>query len=237
MRCRTLYCYVVDHDLGYAPNPVGGLCTLAYCKFSQSGRRNLVEMTAVGDWVVGTGGKSHESAGHGRMIYAMQVTLKIPLDRYVTSPQFLGRADRFASAPHSGGRFALISNKFWYFGRNAIDVSLIPARHLPHRFEKRGPGYRADFSTQFIADFETWIQASYRPGIYGEPCGPLPSHWKRRSLSTQLRRRNCQVVQELEITQGPSVSSDESQKWTRAGVASDSGYASSPKRICSRSVS
>ena len=50
---------------------------LAHCKFSQSGRRNLVEMAEIGDWIVGTGGKSASSAGHGRLIYAMRVTDKI----------------------------------------------------------------------------------------------------------------------------------------------------------------
>jgi hypothetical protein len=31
MRERWLFSYVVDHDLGIAPNPVCGLCTLAHC--------------------------------------------------------------------------------------------------------------------------------------------------------------------------------------------------------------
>lgn len=57
MQQPQLFSYVVDHDEGFAPNPAGGLCTLAYCKFSHSGKRNLVEMAADGDWVVGNGGK------------------------------------------------------------------------------------------------------------------------------------------------------------------------------------
>jgi len=175
--CPTLYSYVVDHDFGYAPNPVGGLCTLAYCKFSQSGKRNLVEMAKIGDWIVGTGGKSRESAGHGRLIYAMCVSLKIPLFHYLYASQYAGRADRFPEQPRTQGRYALVSNEFWYFGRNAIDISRIPFLHLPHQFEKRGPGYRSRFPALFIADFEAWIRETYLPGIYGEPCGPLPLHW------------------------------------------------------------
>ena len=69
-------------------SPVGGICTLAHCKFSQSGRRNLVEMAEIGDWIVGTGGKSAYSAGHGRLIYAMRVTDKIPLRTYLTVRQY-----------------------------------------------------------------------------------------------------------------------------------------------------
>jgi hypothetical protein len=41
MRDRWLFSYVVDHDEGYSPNPVGGFCTLANCKFSQSNRWNM----------------------------------------------------------------------------------------------------------------------------------------------------------------------------------------------------
>jgi Nucleotide modification associated domain 2 len=177
MGSSNLYSYVVDHDLGYAPNPVGGLCTLAYCKFSQSGKRNLVEMAEPGDWVVGTGGKSNESAGHGRLIYAMKITSKIPLNQYLSSRRYAGRADRFPSDSRIEGRFALISDEFWYFGRNAIDVSSIPIHQLNHPFEKRGPAYRADFSEPFIVEFENWIRASYPVGIHGEPCGRVPPHW------------------------------------------------------------
>lgn len=159
---RTLYSYVIDHDLGYAPNPVGGVCTLAYCKFSQSNKRNVVELAEESDWIVGTGGKSHESAGHGKLIYAMRVTRKIPLAQYNSSPRYPGCGDRFPE------------------DHNAIDVSLIPTRHLDHRFEKRGPAYRADFSKLFIADFERWIRTIYPPGIHGEPCGLRPPHWNAR---------------------------------------------------------
>jgi hypothetical protein len=41
----TLFSYVVDHDLGFAPNPASGYCTLVHCKFEgKSGRRNIVEL-------------------------------------------------------------------------------------------------------------------------------------------------------------------------------------------------
>lgn len=55
----TLFSYVVDHDHGFAPNPYGGYCTLVHCKFGgERGRQNIVEMAKVGDWIVGTGGRS-----------------------------------------------------------------------------------------------------------------------------------------------------------------------------------
>jgi len=65
-RMPRLYSYVVDHDLGFAPNPFGGCCTLAKCKYG-SKRRNIVEMAETGDWIAGTGGADlSKSAGHGK---------------------------------------------------------------------------------------------------------------------------------------------------------------------------
>ncbi len=45
----TLYTYFIPFDNGAAPNPFGGICTLAICK--PVIRRNA----KAGDWVVGTG--------------------------------------------------------------------------------------------------------------------------------------------------------------------------------------
>jgi hypothetical protein len=70
-----LFSYVVEHDNGYAPNPYFGVCTLCGCKFE--GRRNIVQLAKEGDWVVGTGGASTKSAGHGKLLYAMRVDKKL----------------------------------------------------------------------------------------------------------------------------------------------------------------
>lgn len=189
MRSRWLFSYVVDHDEGYSPNPAGGRCTLANCKFSQSGKANIVELARPGDWIVGTGGKSPYSAGHGRMIYAMRVSRQIPLARYLSAPEFAGRGDRFLSGPTVTGRFALISDEFYYFGRSAVELSAFGSKHLAHPLEKRGPGYRRDFNEPFIADFETWLRGAFRPGIHGEPCAGAPPHWQSGSTLSRAGRR------------------------------------------------
>ena len=85
-----LYSYVVRFDLGFAPNPFGGLCTLAKCKIGNK-QRNIVEMVEVGDWIVGTGGADpRTSSGNGTLIYAMRVDKKIPL-RIDRTSLFQGR--------------------------------------------------------------------------------------------------------------------------------------------------
>jgi hypothetical protein len=47
----TLFSYVVHHDFGLSPNPYGGFCTLAFCKFRrEDGMPNAVELAQLGDW-------------------------------------------------------------------------------------------------------------------------------------------------------------------------------------------
>lgn len=164
-----LYSYVVRFDLGFAPNPFGGLCTLAKCKIGNK-QRNIVEMVEVGDWIVGTGGADpRTSSGNGTLIYAMRVDKKIPLRAYCRANSRRIDAER---EDDEDGRFALISKHFFYFGRNAIDISEIPKKHLNHPLEKSGPGNRSDFSEDFIGDFAKWIKATFKVGVHGPPCKP-----------------------------------------------------------------
>jgi hypothetical protein len=183
-----LFSYVLDHDHGYAPNPFGGFCTLAKCKYGTK-KRNIVEMAKRGDWIVGTGGIDlNKSAGHGKLIYAMMVDEKIPLAEYCR---------RYGStridAKHDiaeKGRFALISSHFFYFGRNAINISKILSTHLDHPFEKSGPGHRSDFSEEFVTDFAKWLKANFKVGVHGSPC-KSHSELKLLKCPTKVRRKGC----------------------------------------------
>ncbi|MFH1690249.1 MAG: hypothetical protein ABIE42_08430 [Candidatus Eisenbacteria bacterium] len=181
-----LFSYVVQHDFGYAPNPAGGFCTLAKCKCGRRGRKNIIELAEVGDWVAGTSGADlRVSAGHGKLIYAMRVEEKPTLREYHQDARFRGRRDNEARDAHLHERYALISSFFYYFGRNAPDLSGLPAGNLRHPFEKRGPGHRSDFTEEFIRDFAGWLESSWEIGQHGAPCGDglessLQVHRKRR---------------------------------------------------------
>jgi hypothetical protein len=183
-----LFSYVVDHDHGFAPNPFGGFCTLAKCKYGSS-KRNIVEMAEEGDWIAGTGGANlRKSAGHGKLIYAMRVDEIIPLAEYCR-----GNKGKRIDAEHEDdedGRVALISYHYFYFGRNAIDISKIPGKHLDHPFEKSGLGYRCDFTEEFVAGFAKWLNAKFKVGVHGPPCKPH-SELKLPRCPTQVRRKGC----------------------------------------------
>ena len=73
----TLFSYCLPYDLGSAPNPFWGRCTLAICK-------PCIRQTAkIGDWVVGTGSATSPLRNNAiSVVYAMQVTEKLSMEEY-----------------------------------------------------------------------------------------------------------------------------------------------------------
>jgi Nucleotide modification associated domain 2 len=164
-----LFSYVVDHDLGFAPNPYGGYCTLVHCKFGGLGRRqNIVEMGTPGDWILGTGGVGKDSAGHGRIIYLMRVDEKLTFTEYLVNRRFQRRLD--CKDLGSGNLFALVSRTYFYFGKNAMEISKLP-QGLAAGLVKSGPGFRRDYPVASLMELVTWFNERFENGLHGEPCG------------------------------------------------------------------
>jgi hypothetical protein len=183
-----LFSYVVDHDLGVAPNPEGDYCTLVHCKFEgSSGRRNIVELATRGDWVIGTGGVGKDSAGHGRIIYLMQVSRRLPFKKYLSDARLQGRRD--CEDFGGGNKFALISKCYFYFGRNALDISALP-KSLALNIEKRGPGFRKDYPPKLLKKLVKWFEKRYEIGAHGDPCG---SKRNRMKVRRRTAGRHCNV--------------------------------------------
>lgn len=177
-----VFSYVVEHDNGEAPNPYFGFCTLCRCKFREKpgGRRNIVELAKKGDWIIGTGGVNlKRSAGHGKLVYAMHVDEKITREEYYADPRFQEKRQmRDGTYEKTRGdnlcpkddferldQFALISSRFYYFGKVAIDI--------PEKFkniEKKGPGFRSNITPDDFGPFLGWLEANFKPGMRGEPC-------------------------------------------------------------------
>ena len=164
-----LFSYVVDHDHGYAPNPRDGICTLVHCKFGGvSRKRNIVEMAEVGDWVLGSGGSSHQSAGTGKIIYLMRVDEKLEFNKYLSDSRFIGRDDH--NDWGHGNKFALVSFHYFYFGKNALSSAKVPHSIPVMHLFKKGPGYRRDFPTASLRELTRWFESTYEIGNHGDPC-------------------------------------------------------------------
>ena len=82
-RLPRIYSYVIEHDLGFAPNPFHGICTLACCK------PYIRKYATVGDYIIGTA--AADTPIHGHMSYWMRVSQVITFDKYWKEPQFRGK--------------------------------------------------------------------------------------------------------------------------------------------------
>lgn len=87
----TIFAYVVEHDIGFAPNPFFGVCTLAACK------PRIRRAADIDDWVVGVGGKEGKTDNphRGRLVYAMKVDEKLTFDQYWNDERFLVKRPSF----------------------------------------------------------------------------------------------------------------------------------------------
>ena len=80
----NLWSYKITYDTGFAPNPFGGLLTLATC------RPDLRRSRCIGDWIAGfTSGKLNgDAVGSERLIFLMRVKEKIAIADYHRDPRF-----------------------------------------------------------------------------------------------------------------------------------------------------
>lgn len=154
-----IYSYVVVYDTGFAPNSADGYCTLACCK------PDIRKSAEMGDWIVGTG--SVKNYGKKKLVYAMKVTEKITFDEYYKDNRFKDRIDniyykgRQLKNKYHGkrdiqrdlnGKYVLISEKFYYFGKDALDIPM----ELDW-IRKEGPKHKSCFDEKQKQEFENWI--------------------------------------------------------------------------------
>lgn len=199
MLTLRLYSYVVRYDVGFAPNPFHGWCTLATCK------QDIRARAGVGDWIVGTGSRASGLGDH--LVYAMQVQEVMTFDQYWHDPRFQRKRPRFTGSVKaaygdniyhrdSTGRWqqedsrhslpdgtpnaghverdtksdrVLVSRRFVYYGGRAI--------RIPERFRNGydvdlvhgKPSYRVNFPVRMRDDVIDWVCGDLNMGLQGEP--------------------------------------------------------------------
>ena len=204
-----LFTYIIVHDLGFAPNPFWGYCTLACCK-------PVIRRTAAkGDWIVGI---SPKNSGN-RLIYAMKVTEEpMPFAEYFADPRFkdkkpaFGKGDRLRRwgdniyqpmgdgtykqlrSQHShpngdeklfdkrrdlSGQYVLISDHFHYFGSASVKIP----KSLQHTIPQRA--HKCRFTDKTIQDFIRFV-SRHPKGLIGSP-----SAWPRSLQAAFSRITHC----------------------------------------------
>lgn len=85
-RLSRVFSYVVAHDLGFAPNPFHGWCSLACCKPRIRGS------AAPGDLVLGLTSRSK------RVVYMMRISERLTFEEYWVDPRFRAKRPNWKSA-------------------------------------------------------------------------------------------------------------------------------------------
>jgi len=145
-----IYSYVVDHDLGLAPNPFNGYCTLAVCKGSIRRSSNL----NVGDWIIGTGSRALEKVTGKKyihkLIYAMQLEEIMPLENYWNDERFSIKKPML-----NGSLVAMYGDNFYHKNANGEWIqensahSFADGRPNPAHIEKDTRGVNVLISRNF----------------------------------------------------------------------------------------
>jgi len=180
--------YKMTHDTGFAPNPYGGLLSLATCK---PGIRSCAE---VGEWIAGFTSRAlcGDKPGEEKLIYLMQVSEKLLFEEYYEKcpqkrPENCICGDNIYIKPSNGvykqiankyhnmcefyddtsTPFVLLATEFYYFGINAV---LIPEKYRPNI--PMGPAkYGIITENKQAQVFIDWVieKAAGRHGLIGEP--------------------------------------------------------------------
>jgi hypothetical protein len=191
----TVFSYVVEHDLGFAPNPFHGCCTLACCK------PDIRKSAREGDYVLGTGGSRAGLCGH--LVYWMRVGEILTFDDYWADPRFqrkkpitfgstylrygdniyhrngtgsFNQEDSFHSREDGTPSVGDIKRDTGKTDRVLVGSEFAywgrSAVELPKAlrcFIKKGPSHKCHFTDLQIDQWLAWLDAHPERGFIGEP--------------------------------------------------------------------
>lgn len=176
-----IHSYVIDHDLGFAPNPFYGVCTLAACKPRIRGHAKI------GDYVIGTGSKRKNI--NGRLVYWMRVDSIIDIDDYWRDPVFQKKKPIL-----SGSRMQRYGDNI-YYRANSAEIIQTDSFHSQEDGEKCPKNFKRDtVYTQRVLigrEFTYW----------GRNAPPIPSHLSNFIVSRQGHKNRFSEEQQASMLQ------------------------------------
>jgi len=133
-----MYTYVITRDYGFAPNPFGGVCTLATCKPS------IRKLAVVGDWVIATGPKINYNKS-GFLFFAMKVDEKISFNEYWKDERF-----QFKKPIFNGSLKQCYGDNIYYFDENSNKWHQQDSHHSLENGEINPRNLKNDTSAKFV---------------------------------------------------------------------------------------
>jgi hypothetical protein len=203
----TVFSYVIEHDLGFAPNPFHGVCTLACCK------PQIRKKAVVGDYILGTG--AAEPKLNGYLTFWMRVDEVITFDEYWKDKRFRRKKPVMSGTTYlrygdniyhrDGGKKFKQEDSFHSLEDGSVsigdlkrDTGATDKVLIGHEFAywgrsgvklpdhlkcflKKGQGHRCKFTKDQIAALMAWLNTLPTRGYIDEP-----AHWQ--FLGTKLKK-------------------------------------------------
>lgn len=192
-----LHSYIVEHDMGFAPNPFHGICTLAACK------PRIRKYAKLNEYVIGTGTKKRGL--QGRLVYVMRISEISTFDKYWSDRRFARKkaipngslVQRYGdNIYHRDSKTGCWIQEHSFHSREngildpdnlAVDTETTDqvligdwfiywgsdAPPIPERFSHflmKGVGNRYIDDDEQILDFLKWATSKGDPGVRGDPC-------------------------------------------------------------------
>jgi hypothetical protein len=208
----NVFSYVIEHDLGFAPNPFHGVCTLACCKPA------IRKKAERGDYVLGTGAVKPKLRGH--LTFWMRVDEVLTFDEYWQDRRFRRKKPRMSGTTclrygdniyhRDGGETFQQEDSFHSLEDGSLSLGDLERdtgttekvligrdfaywgragvkfpEHLTG-FLKRGPSHRYRFTDEQIASLLSWLDSLPR-GYIDEP-----AHWQ--FLDKKKKRKKSSVA-------------------------------------------
>jgi hypothetical protein len=199
--------YIVEHDMGFAPNPFHGACTLAACK------PRIRRYAKIDEYVLGTGTKKRSLEKH--LVYVMKISEIIGFDDYWKDRRFVRKrtVTNGSLVQRYGDNIYHIDaqSKRWVqehsfhskaggvtdpdnlrLDTGSTDRVLIgdwfiywggDGPEIPDRFEEfihEGIGHHYIDDDAMIQKFIAWAVTNGAPGVRGDPC-----EWKHPRRKTR----------------------------------------------------
>lgn len=151
---KNIHRYVIDHDMGFSPNPFHGYCTLANCK------PVIRRCAAIGDFVMGFG--SAKSLVRRRLIYWMRVDEIISYDEYWIDGRFASKKPII-----NGSHIIYHGDNIYHTNKNGQIVQAPSFHSLPN-----GETNKLNLDTDTGNTHNVLISKTY--GYYGRCAVALP---------------------------------------------------------------
>lgn len=202
----NLFSYKLEHDYGLAPNPFWGIMTLAVCKSDIRKNKNLAKGDwIIGTGSVTMGNLNHliyamqveDLISYDEYWSNPKYSCKKPVltgslaqmygdnfyhtdpdsNKPIQEPSAHAHPDAQKREKHierdTSGKLVPLSTKFYYFGDQAPEI---PRNLRQICCQGRDYQYRK-IPEKIKKDFIHWLESTYKPGIYGDPCS-----WKKYNL-------------------------------------------------------